>query len=294
MALEYGKLEKFSCKFIKNLVRIGNVHPENPNHFWNAIFYGFKSYRDLSQPEKYNYIESQRDYLSSKITKQEWLHYSDGFHSHRQITSRFRDLFLKSNDKIYSPSISIILKLITNKEIFLEKCMEEYEDHESTLLIDIMSQEFIHILPRIEHQERKTLSKDKKTKCEQLFKNFMTDLWNQATDDSFNDFIQCVKDINISIPFFMIPLVLTHLDFHVFFFDYKSGDILSLNDYYETMIEKNPKVSCVFILYDGQSYESLGVIDDEENGNMVKIHRLFKTEDPIPQLCYKRIIIDNQ
>ena len=76
MVLELGKLQKYSCKFYDGkLVRQGNIHAENPNHFWNALFYAFKEYRNLpSLNEQIEYIQKRKTEMAKKMTKKEFIY----------------------------------------------------------------------------------------------------------------------------------------------------------------------------------------------------------------------------
>ena len=115
--LELGKLQKYSCLFCKNLVRQGNVHSENPNHFFFAVFSAFKDFRNLSKNEQLEYIQQKRNIITTQISHEQWLNYMDGFYSQHKILQEFIRQFL---NPLCSSTTPIFHKILVNRETIID------------------------------------------------------------------------------------------------------------------------------------------------------------------------------
>jgi len=282
MVLSLGRLEKFPSSLIENLVRIGNVSCENPNNFWNAIFFGFKSYRELTFQERMSFIQDERGRIADLMSQKEWLMYSDGFHANRHILYVFKENFVNDNKK------NIVLKVIPNRTVFLEN-LNEIED--SSKYFQELERRYEETLVNLEKLEHKQIPIEKKKQCILLFQKYIQDLWKHSSKLAFEEFTDSIRDVNVSIPFYMIPLILKHLSFFVFIMDQDGSTILSLNSYYENIMKESTEKECVLIVGNENGFESLGVMEQNTNdSNTVLITRLFPKNHPITQICYKRII----
>jgi hypothetical protein len=286
MVLELGKLQKYSCLFSDDkLVRQGNLHVENPNHFWNALFYAFKEYRNLSSlNEQIEYIQRRRTELAKQIVKKDWSIYNE---SHSQILPEFTRRFV--NDTKMNP---IIMKLLSNKETIMDDILCELSEYDNLYetISKALQDTFFEELGKIEKTEKKKISQEKKDKCLDIFKRYIQDIWKQAEDVVFTNFINDLQDIHKGIDVYNIPFFLSILNIKVFFIDYKTRDLLLWNEYYESFMKTDNECdNFVLILsHDNILFESLGVIypDDDKN---VQVCRLFTKEDEIIQACYNRL-----
>lgn len=306
MVLEFDRLEKYPSDLLHDLVRVGNLHPENPNHFWNALFYAFKSYRSLTTTERLEYIQHQRETIADRIDRNEWLLYTDGFHAHRHILSRFKIRFLHERAEQNVPKdVAIVLRTIPNRAAFLEQVLRSAGDSGGgpTAILQGMTKSYALGLVELERKEGKSIPLDKRARCEQVFAKYIHDLWRHATDDAFHEFTDSIRDADTSIAFYMVPFILKYLDFHVFFMDDRTHDLISPNEYYEIQLRQRTLDTCVLLLYDGKSYESLGSVrasEGEDEGvadtdtviskRTVRIQRLFAMSSEVAQICYKRLI----
>jgi len=294
MVLELGKMEIYPCQLLDNLVRIGNISRDNPNHFWNALFFAFKSYRDMTYKERMSYIKDQRKKIASSIDLKEWLVYGNGFQSNHQIFEEFRKQFTEA-DPSSSKAIELILRIVKDRQVFLEKLnMSDYHVDMKDVVRKEMTKSFERRLNDTEKDEGKTIPSEKREKCVALFQTYVTKLWTRATDTVFQRFVEDLQDSEWTLPFYLVPLVLSYVDFHVFFVDVRGQDVLSINDHYEKVLQ-TPKEQCILVLYDikTQGYESLSVMDpneDDEDQKTVCLTRVFELDDPIAQICYKRIV----
>lgn len=316
MVLEFDRLEKYPCPLIENLVRVGNVHPENPHHFWNALFYAFKAYRSMSTPERWKYIEHQRETIADRMNRKEWLAYTDGFHAQRIILRHFKTRFLDNRlEHDLAKDVQIVLRIIPDRDAFLELVLHELGSSPT------MPQEFLQAMSRtyslalkdVEVRESKSIPMEKRVRCEQVFIKFVHEVWHASTEEAFQEFVEDVRNPQAVLPFFMVPFLLKYLDFHVFFLDHRTHDILSLNESYETDLRQRSLKHAVLVLYDGKTFESLGVariVDDESTAveesmdhekvetdtvvskskRCVRILRLLPMTNDIAQICYKRLI----
>lgn len=286
MVLELGKLQKYSCLFSdEKMVRQGNLHTENPNHFWNALFFAFKDYRNLaSLNEQIEYIQTRRTDLAKKITKKEWSIYME---SHSQILPEFTRRFV--DDKKMNP---ILLKLLPNKEVLMDDILSQLSEYDNLLetITKELVQSFLQELSNVEKTEKKKISQEKKDKCVEMFKKYIQDIWKQSEDVVFHNFVNDVQDIHKSIDVYSIPLFLSILNLKVFFIDYKTRDLLLWNEFYESFMKTDNDCDNYILLlsHDNILFESLGVIypDDDKN---VQVCRLFTKEDEIIQQCYDRL-----
>lgn len=300
MVLDVGKLERYPCQILENLVRIGNMNRDNPNHFWNALFMAFRPFRDLTYKQKMVYIQEQREKIAKAIQKKDWMAYGGGFQSNHLILEEFKELFVQepSSGKEATKNeraVEIVMRIIPDKVAFVDKL--QVEDYDTNMVITIvkdMKAQYSKILNDVEKKEGKQISEEKKKKCASLFEEHLTNLWTTSSDVVFHHFVDSIADPETSIPFYIVPLLLSYLDFHVFFIDARGQDVLSINDFYEEHL-KTPKDECILVLYDTkrQTYESMGVIDpndDDEDKKTVCLTRVFEMDDPIAQICYKRIV----
>ena len=319
MVLEFDRLEKYPCSLVENLVRVGNLHPENPNHFWNALFYGFKSYRSLTVSERLQYIQHQRDVVADRMVMQEWMSYAEGFHAHRQILAQFRESFLSSPVEQGQRqgqwgsgdggATAIVLRPIPDRHAFLENVLHEVGTPTSTfptVFLQTMNKLYDTVLTDLEVREGKTIPVEKRTRCQDVLTKYTHELWHVSTESAFHAFTETLRDPHVMIPFYMIPYVISYLDFHVFIMDHARQDLLSLNEYYEAHLQKRALDHCVLLLYDGKTFESLGVIRPTESlpqeetsetdtvisrtKRTVRILRLFPMSSDIAQICYKRVM----
>lgn len=295
MVLELGKLEIYPCQFLENLVRIGNISRDNPNHFWNALFSAFRPYRDLTYKEKMTYIKTERNRIASSIKMEDWLRYGDGFQSNHMIFDHFRNEFVNCCENEDGKPTAIIMRILQNKERFIDKIeVKDYNVEMKKWLLDEMSKRFNSRLDDTETHEKKKIPRDKRDKCTLLFRSYIDKLWKESTEKLFADFIEDVRDTESTIPFYFIPLILGYLNFHVFFVDAKGQDVLSINKHYLKKIMET-KETCILVLCDSktQIFEALGVIDpneDDEDHKTVCLTRVFEMDDPIAQICYKRVV----
>lgn len=285
MVLELNKLQKYSSLFFDNLVRQGNLHPENPNHFWNALFMAFRDYRNLSSPsDQIEYIHKQRIEMSNKMIKKDWLKYMEG---HIQILPEFTRRFVK--DEKMNP---ILQKLLPNKEVLMDDILSQLSEYDNLYetICKELEQSFLQELSMIEKREKKKISQEKKDKCLGIFKQYIQDIWSQSEESVFHLFVNETKDIQKNIDIYAIPYYLSLLNVKVFFIDYKTRDLLLWNEYYESHIKNEDDCDNYILLvsHDNRIFESLGVIypDDDKN---VQVCRLFTKEDEIIQVCYNRL-----
>lgn len=309
MVLELGRLEKFICKRFNNLVRIGNISSENPNHFWNALFYAFKEYRDMSFEEKMNYIKEQRIKLSEKIIKKDWISYSDGFHSNHNILYEFGRIIVVDENSVDN----VALKIFQNRNEIIDHIISEISDFDNikTIVNNDLEKHYDILLSNIEKKENKIISSTKKQKCKEIFQKYINNVWQQATDNAFIQFKHDIKDTQHSIEFFMLPFILSNLNLKTFFIDNRLQDIVSLNEYYESFMKSgyeqtghtasnntdiiSEDQTYIVLLFhpDTNTYESLGQMFRNKEDNQVIISRLFNFDDEIIQICFTRLTDDN-
>ena len=146
MNLEYGKLEKYPIEWCPNFIRIGNIDINNPNHFFYAINYGFKSFRELSYDDKMTFISTQRKEISEKITKEKWS--SFGFH---QIVQNFQSNIFQYNVEKYD----IILKIISDINNMKTHIFENMSIQDKQMIFQEFQLSFSMYLNEIESKEQK-------------------------------------------------------------------------------------------------------------------------------------------
>lgn len=295
MVLEFGKLEMYPSPLIENLVREGNIGRDNPNHFWNALFSAFREYRDKTFKEKMSYIKTERKRIASNIQIKDWVHYGNGFQANHLIYEEFRRAFIEFEKDSPNPLTAILMKIIQDKEHFMDKLnVSDYQLDMRDLIVSKMTNNFMQRLDATEHKEGKRIPKEKRDKCLNLFKQHIESLWTRCAQKTFEKFIHDLEDTETSISFYLIPFILGYLDFHVFFVDARTQHVLCINEHYENVL-KIPKEECLLILYDSktQLFETLGVIDpndDDDEHKTVCLSRIFETDDPIAQICYKSVV----
>jgi hypothetical protein len=288
MNLEYGKLEKYPIEWCPNFIRIGNIDEKNPNHFFHAINYGFKSFRELSYDDKIKYIEKQRHDIANKITKDKWS--SFGFYNTLQLFQS--NVFKYRHNDL--EKYEIILKIIPSMDEMILQVFKNISIQEIELK-QIVFQEFKQLfsiyLDDIETKENKNLSHDKKNKCKSLFQDYLDIIWTYSENLAFSNFMQELKNPKSCIDFYLLPLIISYLPFNIFFIDNDTKDIISLNEFYDHFLKTQKNDINVFILYKYPSYfESLGIMEIMENGNAM-ISRLFTSDSDIIQKCLQKISI---
>lgn len=301
MVIDAGKLERYPCQFLDNLVRIGNIHRDNPNHFWNALFMAFRPYRDLSYKDRAHYIQEERKRIAHSIKKEDWLRYGAGFQSDHLILEEFKKLFLdqEGHSNKLAPALSIVMRIVSDRsamvtDLAVENCHDISPGTTKESVMEELRGRYLQVIDTIERKDGKKLSFEKKEKCLLYFQEYLDSLWQQASDKVFADFVATLKDPEECVSFYVVPLILSALDFNVFFVDTKGQDILSINDFYEENL-RIEREECVLVLYDSkrQSYESMGVIDPNEEDvdqKTVCLTRVFDMDDPVAQICYKRVV----
>lgn len=297
MVLEIGRLEKFICKRFNNLVRIGNMNSENPNHFWNALFYAFKEFRDMSSEDKINYIKEERNKLSDKIKKNEWISYSDGFHSNHNILYEFGRIIISEEN-----TDNVALRIFQNRNEVIDNIIADISDFDNikTIVNNDLNTHYDNILMDIEKRENKIISTTKKQKCKDIFQTYIQNVWQRSIDNSFIQFKKDIKDPQYYIEFFMLPFILYNLNLKVFFIDNRLQDVVSLNEYYDhlmksTSLEHSEDETFILLLFhpDTNTYESLGQMYRDKEENKVIISRLFNFDDDIIQTCFTRLTTDH-
>lgn len=297
MVLEYGKLERYPCPLLPNLVREGNLGRDNPNHFWNALFSPFRDYRDRTFKEKMAFIRTERERIGNAIGMDEWLVYADGIHTNQAILQLFRSSFMtfESNDVL----MSMVMQLVGGRETFMNEMEQGIPLNRThvecrTWVCHRMTKLLLQRLEEMEKKEGRHMPMDKKDKCVARFGKTMSDLWDTCVRAVYTKFVEDLKDSETSIASFFLPLILGHIDYHVFFVDARGKHVLRMNDHYERILRDRPKDECVLLLYDTKThlFECLGVMmemsDDDES---VCVCRVFDTdEDPIAEICYKNVL----
>lgn len=294
MVLELGDIELYPCPLIDNLVRIGNISRDNPNHFWHALFSAFRPYREKTYKEQMMYLYEQRKRIAGDILIQDWLDYGHGFQSNRMIFDEFRTLFIKYDLKKYGKIGEIVTKIVADREGFIGKIrVKEFDTKVMGRILDQMTKTFDERLNDTEKIENRKLPMEKREKCIVAFRNLCENLWKIATEKAFQMFMDDMNNMELSIPFYLVPFMLGYLDFHVFFINSCGKDVLSINDHYENILSR-PQEKCIIVLFDSttQTYEPMGVVDpndEDEQSRSVLLTRVFSVDDDVSQICYKRV-----
>jgi len=283
--LNYGKLEKFPLEWYTNLIRIGNINTDNPNHFFHAVFYSLKSFRDLSFEDRLEYIKNKRNEIAEQISISEWKKYDIDT---QLIINAFQKYFQKS---IKNPQNKIFEKIVPDiDKIFDEININNDDDDNKQLYLSQLSSFFLNKLYMIEKKEHKSIDKDKKLKCIQLFNSFLEHVWNETEESIFNDFILLIKDENKMIDIYLLPLIISYLPYNIYFIDYEMKDVISFNDFYENLISINNKNENIILLYQSPShFECLGIMDVMEN-ETVMISRILSNTHPFILKCREHLL----
>lgn len=284
--LNYGKLEKFPLEWYTNLIRIGNINTENPNHFFHAVFFSIKSFRDLSFQERLEYIKIKRKEISEQITISEWKKYDIDT---QLIINSFQKHFEKC---IKDPQNKIFEKIVPDiDDIFNEININEDDNNSKQMYISQLSNLFLNKLYMIEKKEHKLIDKEKKLKCVQLFNSFVEYVWNDTEEAIFNQLIELIEDENKTIDMYLLPLIISYLPYSIYFIDYEMKDVISFNDFYENMIStSNKNDQNIILLYQNPShFECLGVMDLMEN-ETVMISRILSNTHPFILKCRERLL----
>jgi hypothetical protein len=283
--LSYSKLEQFPLSWYDDLIRIGNISSDNANHYFHALFFGYKSFRDMEFEHRIEYIKKERARIADEITLEEWQKY--GTYTNGAILKLYPKIF---STFINEPHNKIFQKIVPNLN---DVCIEIFDsivsddDNAKQFIFSEFLQQFTLHLDDIEKHEQKIIEKTKKLKCIELFQKFITHVWNQSEKNAFHDFIESIRNENTQIEIYSIPLLLAHINAHVFFIDAELKDVISFNEYYEELLSRDLEQNIVLYFHSPFHFESIGVMNILEDNN-VMITRLLYNDHPFIQKCRER------
>lgn len=321
--LEYAKLEKLNSKRFESLVRIGNMKHNSPYHIWNALFYGFKSYRNLRFQDKMEYIAEQRIKVAANISREEWNEYGNTSHI---ILREFRKLFVADDDSDFVPALSDTEKEIDTQalrqtrlcvDLFSQRVhvlddvianIQSYENVKESLIKELVKR-YDQKLTEIEHDEQKEIQPAQRQKCIRIFSRYLSNTWDAAKDKAYRKLAKSLKDRTKHIDLQMLPLVLRALPFKVFFIDPVKDDIVCLDESYRENMQSTDttenQIYVVLLMHrEEQAFESLGIYSDADldfDDELVKpganakplknirISRLFTRDDEVIETCFQRL-----
>lgn len=297
-----------NCPFYKEEKVLRSGVPMNGSCFFYSLYYGFKTFRDLNEEEKLNFIRDKRKMLSEELTTEKWLELQNGSIALLQFSSTLRILiytisFLLESEKevaklerhdINIEHLKILNELLTvsvmDKKLFprfdMELMQPQNLENDNRLLYHYIRSAFVNIYKNIITEEIDSLesnvnvpkwSMEKKTKIIETLTNVSYGIFSYVCERALDDFKEEIRNVEIWLNIYQFYYVINsgYEAFNIFILDANT-----MLPYIGLDIEYDESLPCVVILYfSDHHFESVGV----EKQKSKKIYRTLPYHDPFIQ-----------
>jgi hypothetical protein len=167
----------------------------------------------------------------------------------------------------------------------------EWKDFVASQLIE----EYDTIFSRLEEEENKVLSLERKSQYFDILRRSISSLWDECVHDAYRVFVDTIRDPVCALDLMTIMFLSPFLPVKVIFVDARIHDVVVLSDAYQkAMTQSFEDEMFVFLLFfpESHTFECLGkvetVVDDNDN-KMATIQRSFTYTDPLVQKATARL-----
>ena len=295
-----------NCPFYKDERVLRSGVPMNGSCFFYSLYYGFKTFRDLSDDEKLSFIREKRKSISEGLTTEKWLQLQNGSIALLQFLSTLRILlytcsFLLESEKevtklkrhnIDITHMKILSELLTvsvmDQKLFprfdMECIQPQNLENDDILLFHYLRSTFVNIYRNIITEEIDILemnvkvpkwSFEKKNKIIETLTQVSYGIFSYVCERAMDDFKEEIRNVEIWLNIYQFFYVLksTFTDMNVFVLD-----ATTMLPYVGLESDYDERLPCVVILYfSDHHFESIGV--EKKN----KIYRTLPFDDPFIQ-----------
>lgn len=297
-----------NCPFYSQEKILRSGVPMNGSCFFYSLYYGFKTFRDLNDNEKLNFIKDKRKSLSDELTIEKWLELQNGSIALLQFSSILRIMiytmtFLLECEKevkklekygINIEHLKILNELLTisimDKKLFPRFDMEcihpEHLENDNTLLYHYLQSTFVSIYKTIITEEIDLLemnvnvpkwSEEKKSKIIDTLSLVSNGIFSYVCNRAINDFKEEIRNVEIWLNIYQFYYVLNSTQHNMNIFIIDANTMLP---YVGLDVEYDENLPCVVILYfSDHHFESMGI----EKKKSKKIYRTLPYHDPFIQ-----------
>lgn len=297
--LEPNQIEKFEIDWTSTLfVRTGV--PSDGSCFFHSVFYPFKSFRDLSETDKLDYIKEKRKELAKKIDETTYASIQDGSVALIQVIGAMRD-FIENIEKkkIYKENniVRLIFSLIPfetiDNEILTEwdeKCSAETDvPFDAKVFITRMKTNLYHLfyekivdkineLEKLHYPPPSYLTDEEKLKVYHKFSEQIYTLFDVVFESNLQNFRNEISDPSSWIDIYNFYYLVNELNIssNVLFIDSTTRKFFHIDSRFD-----KDRPTIILLYYPDTHFEPLGKLS--EDASVRTISRLFNSEDDIIQ-----------
>jgi len=296
------------CPFYKEEKILRSGVPMNGSCFFYSLYYGLKTFRDLNDEEKLNYIREKRARLSEELTTEGWLELQNGSIALLQFSSTLRIMiytmtFLLESEKeveiLQNHGINIehlkILNELLNITVMDKKLFPRFDmecirpqnlENDNTLLYHYLKSTFVNIYRGIIEEEIELLEMnvnvpkwtlEKKEKIINTLTNVSNGIFSYVCERAIKDFKEEIKNVEIWLNIYQFYYILNSTQSHMNIFIIDANTMLP---YIGLDMSYDESLPCVVILYfSDHHFESIGI----EKKKSKKIYRTLPFDDPFIQ-----------
>lgn len=297
-----------NCPFYNEEKILRSGVPMNGSCFFYSLYYGFKTFRDLNDNEKLDFIQEKRKTLSDELTIEKWLKLQNGSIALLQFSSTLRIMiytmtFLLESEKevkklekhgINIEHLKILNELLTvsimDKKLFPRFDMEcihpDNLENDHTLLYHYLQSIFVNIYKTIITEEIDLLemsvnvpkwSEEKKSKIIDTLTTVSNGIFSYVCQRAIDDFKEEIQNVEIWLNIYQFYYVLNSTQHNMNIFIVDANTMLP---YVGLDVEYDEHLPCVVILYfSDHHFESIGI----EKKKSKKIYRTLPYHDPFIQ-----------
>lgn len=297
--LEPNKIEKLEIEWSSTLLVRTGVPPDG-SCFFHSIYYPFKSFRDLSEAEKKEYIREKRKDFAACIDETTYASIQDGSIAVVQIISAMRDFVQDIQDKkVYKENniMRLLFSLVPFETIdneilgeWDEKCSAETDvPYDAKAFLNRMKTNLYHLfyekivekinlLEKIHHPPPSYLTDQEKLKVYHKFSEQVYILFDMVLANTLEVFRNEISDPSSWIDIYNFYYLVDELNIssNILFIDSTTKRFLNIDNRFDKQ-----KPTIILLYFPDTHFEPLGKLS--EDASVRTISRLFNSEDDIIQ-----------
>lgn len=295
--LEPNKIDKLEIEWSSTLLVRTGV-PADGSCFFHSIYYPFKSFRDLTEDEKIEYIRAKRKDLADNIDETTYASIQDGSIAIVQIISAMRDFIQDiQNKKVYKENniVRLLFSLVPfetiDNEILVdwdEKCSAETDvPFDAKAFINRMKTNLYHLfyekivdkinlLEKVHHPPPSYLTDQEKLKVYHKFSEQVYTIFDNVYKETLEAFRNEISDPSSWIDIYNFYYLVDELKIsaNVLFIDSTTKRFLNIDNRFD-----KEKPTIILLYFPDTHFEPLGKLS--EDTALRTISRLFNSEDDI-------------
>jgi hypothetical protein len=290
-----------------NMIRTGV--PMDGSCFFHSLFYAYRTFRELTEEGRVEYIKQKRSDLAVSLTINKWLSMQNGSVALIQISEIMRTIIVETPDLIIgaSKSDSEIMQILfalldthtIDQHILPEwdtECSHTEENFDSEVFLNRMKSSWYqlfynYIVKHIEHLEKEydppmLMSTEERLKVVHKLASMSYIIFDMVLKKAYEQFQKEIKEPSSWIDIYSLLYIIDELDlaYNIILIDATTGQVFKgMKMFSRASNDEEDNTYMILLYFPEFHFESVGKIMYAEDDVTKSVSRFFTNDDDIIQ-----------